>query len=220
MGSEPQTPWPELLGCSCQSHNCNRTHAVNPQHKPAPALSFPSPPNLPTSQSNRYRRQNTSLRLPRRALPPETRSVPRPPRPEPTRRPPTPHRPPARAGQARTIDLPTSAAVGYLVSNLLHVRRQPGSQQRAFTPPVQRASFEGRPSSAGSRLLTWLSHPQPALSLGRGHALALCAACRAPPLPIARHASARARARANHSKEHWKLGERVHVLANNFEQKA
>ena len=153
MGKQPQTPCPELLllRCVCQSHNCNRAR-------------------MPSIRSSRQR----SHPLPR--SPASSHLPPRPDAVQPaagahSARPTSPDgscasadryaRSPARLSRIKSSPRPA------------HPARSSG-RSPAFTPTVQRASFEARPSSSRSRLLTWLSQPSPSLSRpwARPHAAA------------------------------------------------
>ncbi|RDX50852.1 hypothetical protein OH76DRAFT_367845 [Lentinus brumalis] len=74
MGKQPQTPCPELLRCSCHSHNCNRTHAVSPQQPQRSRLPPPRPrrrpqrppSSLPSDVARRVSCARRSLRTPSR----------------------------------------------------------------------------------------------------------------------------------------------------------
>ncbi|KAM5530138.1 hypothetical protein V8D89_016194 [Ganoderma adspersum] len=162
MGHEPQTPWSELLRCSCQSHNCNRGHAVNPQQ--SPSQSPVSPLRIP---------QNNII-IPSPIVPSPASPVLRP-RPRQHRhrplRPPTPRPPPvlpsspdetllARPGPFRQVGCHIversygqgrSSAISHQIFSTL---RAPGSQQRAFTPTVQPLAFAlsavGTPACRGT----------------------------------------------------------------------
>lgn len=182
MGHEPQTPWSELLRCSCQSHNCNRAHAVNPQHLP---LSLPISRSLPSAPSHPSKQYYSMIPIvPSLSLP-----TPAAPAPTPTRAPfpaPPPRAPPTAAALPTSPDetayprphlFRCGSRVGRVVGRsyghcrpsaishqIFSMPRPLGSQQRAFTPTVQRASFEACPSSSRSRLLTW-SFSAPAFAL-------------------------------------------------------
>lgn len=141
MGHEPQTPWSELLRCSCQSHNCNRGHAVNPQQSPSqsPVSPLRIPQNNIIVTCKPYRPLSS---LPTAAPAPTPAPTPAPPpahSPAAARRPvvprPNPPRPP--------VPVPTSGLPTLSSDRMLKVARRL-SRIKSSPRPAHPARSSGR----------------------------------------------------------------------------
>lgn len=146
MGHEPQTPWSELLRCSCQSHNCNRGPCRQSAAVSLPISRFP--PSHPSKQYCHCKPYRPLSSLPGAAPVPTPAPTSAPPpahSPAPARRPVVPRRnPPRPPVPVPTSGLPTSSS-DRMVKVVRRLSRIKSSPRPAH--PARSSGRSHRPSS-------------------------------------------------------------------------